>query len=258
LALFGVFSGIVATTSLSAPLTAILSLLASINLILALFNLIPGLPLDGGNILKAAVWKVTGNPYKGIVFASRVGQVIGWLAIASGVLPAFFNGGFNFWNALIGLFLLQNAGTSAQSAQIQEKLSGLTAADAVSPDSPVVSADLSLREFANNYVIGQRNWRKYLVTNEDGQLVGALSVEAMRQVPTSQWPQVSVSELIQPVDLQAVESHQSLLDVVTFLEQQQVSEVPVIRENGTVMGLLEKSSVVRLLQKKQDTQAKPA
>lgn len=257
LALFALLSGIVATVSLAAPIAAVLSLLASINLILALFNLIPGLPLDGGNILKSAVWKVTGNAYKGTVFASRVGQAIGWLAIASGVLPLFFNGGFNFWNALIGWFLLQNAGRSAQSAQIQEKLAGLTAADAVSPDSPVVSADLSLREFANNYVIGQRNWRKYLVTDDSGQLLGALSVDDMRPIPTSQWNDVRVSELMQPVDLQTVESDKSLLDVIALLEDGKVSELPVVGENGTVVGLLEKSSVIRLLQKK-DTQVEPA
>lgn len=258
LGLFGLFTAIVQTVPLSAPLAAILGLLASINLILALFNLIPGLPLDGGNILKSAVWKVTGNPYKGTVFASRVGQVIGWLAIASGVVPIFFNAGFNFWNVLIGWFLLQNAGTSAQSAQIQEKLDGLTAGDAVTPDSPVIPANLSLREFANNYVIGHRNWRKYLVTDENQQLIGALSVEAMRQVPTSDWNDVQVSELMENVDVQTVESNQSLLEVVTLLESQKLSELPVIGENGIVLGLLEKSSVIRLLQNKNDSQAKPA
>ncbi|NMG58038.1 CBS domain-containing protein [Geitlerinema sp. P-1104] len=258
LGLFGLFTAIVQTVPLSAPLAAILGLLATINLILALFNLIPGLPLDGGNILKSVVWKVTGNPYKGTVFASRVGQVIGWLAIASGVIPLFFNAGFNFWNVLIGWFLLQNAGTSAQSAQIQEKLDGLTAADAVTPDSPVVPANLSLREFANNYVIGRRNWRKYIVTDENQQLIGALSVDSMRQIPTSDWNDVQVSELMESVDVQTVESNQSLLEVVTLLESQKITELPVIGENGTVLGLLEKNSVIRLLQNKNDSQAKPA
>ncbi|MDC0832912.1 site-2 protease family protein [Geitlerinema sp. CS-897] len=258
LLLFGLFSGIVATTSLSGPLAAILSLLASINLILALFNLIPGLPLDGGNILKAAVWKVTGNPYKGVVFASRVGQVIGWLAIASGVLPLFFSGGgFGFWNVLIGWFLLQNAGRSAQSAQIQQKLSNLTAGDAVTEDSPVVPDTLSLREFANEYVIGRRNWRKYLVTDEAGQLVGSIAVDDLRQIATSDWPKVSVAELTQPIAQQTIESDRPLLEVVTLLESQKITELPVVGQNGTVLGLLEKNSIIRLLQK-QEAQTKAA
>ncbi|MGL4881694.1 MAG: site-2 protease family protein, partial [Waterburya sp.] len=84
--LFGLFSIMVVTLPLTAPLTAILSLLAYINLVLALFNMIPGLPLDGGNVLKSIVWKITGNPNKGVIFAGRVGQVIGWIAISTGIL----------------------------------------------------------------------------------------------------------------------------------------------------------------------------
>ena len=122
----------------------------------------------------------------------------------------------------------------------------------------MVPANLSLREFANNYIIGRRNWRKYLVTDENQQLIGALSVDSMRQVPTSDWNDVQVSELMESVDLQTVESNQSLLDVVTLLESQKLSELPVIGENGIVLGLLEKSSVIRLLQNKNDSQAKPA
>ncbi|MDJ0676215.1 MAG: site-2 protease family protein, partial [Calothrix sp. MO_167.B42] len=130
LILFGVFTAIGFMTGVSGPLAAILALVASVNLALALFNLIPGLPLDGGNILKALVWKITGNPYKGVVFASRIGQIFAWLAIASGLIPLLLFGSFgNFWNLLIGFFVLQNAGNAAQFAKVQEKLTGLTAGD---------------------------------------------------------------------------------------------------------------------------------
>lgn len=113
LLLFGMLTGVGIAIAPSGPLAAILGVLASVNLALALFNLIPGLPLDGGNILKALVWKITGNPYKGVVFASRVGQIFGWIAIASGLLPLLLSGSFaNFWNLLVGFFLLQNAGNA--------------------------------------------------------------------------------------------------------------------------------------------------
>ncbi|HBY78760.1 MAG TPA: site-2 protease family protein, partial [Cyanobacteria bacterium UBA11148] len=143
LILFAVFTVIGLSTAISGPLAAMVSLLASINLILALFNLIPGLPLDGGNILKSIVWKITNNPYKGVVFASRVGQVLGWMGITIGLLSILGISRFgSFWTLLVGLFLLQNAGRSAQSATIQEKLTGLKAEDAVIPNSPIVSAEL--------------------------------------------------------------------------------------------------------------------
>jgi Zn-dependent protease len=258
LLLFALFTAIGVGTSLSGPLAAMVGILAYINLMLALFNLIPGLPLDGGNILKSLVWKITGNPYKGVVFASRVGQFVGWIAIALGLLSilGISNIG-SFWTLLIGLFLLQNAGRSAQSATMQETLTVLKAEEAVIPNSPIVSADLSLREFANEYIIGKDQWRKFFVTDEEGQLLGAIVVDDLKTIPTSNWPATQVRELMQPVDLSTtVQSDQSLLEVITLLEKEKLTLLPVVRENGVFVGLLEKASIIRLLEKR--AQAKPA
>jgi Zn-dependent protease/CBS domain-containing protein len=248
--LFGLFTLIGATTGVSGAIGAIVGLLASINLALALFNLIPGLPLDGGNILKALVWKITGNPYKGVVFAGRVGQIFGWVAIASGLIPLFLYGTFGgVWNLLIGWFLLQNANRATQTARVQDRLAGLTAQQAVVPDSPIVSADLSLRTFANEYVIGQAKWRRFLVTDDSERLIGAISLDSLKTIPTSAWTETYVQELMQPIDFStAVESDRSLLEVVNLLEQRQLTQLPVVRDNGVLVGLLEKAAIIRLLQ----------
>ncbi|NES80087.1 MAG: site-2 protease family protein [Moorea sp. SIO2B7] len=252
LLLFGLFTAIGVTIALPTPLAAIISLLASINLILALFNLIPGLPLDGGNILKAAVWQITGNPNKGVIFASRVGQFFGWLAVIVGGLAILGISPIgSFWTLLIGWFLLQNAGFSAQSARVQETLDGLTAEDAVIPNSPIISADLNLREFANDYVIGQDKWRKFLVTDEEGKLLGRITVDSLRKISTSQWTEIQVKELMQPVEnIPTVKYNQSLLEIIKLLEQQEIKQLTVVGENGVVVGLLEKASVISLLQRK--------
>ena len=258
LVLFALFTAIGIGTSLSEPLAAIVSLLASLNLLLALFNLIPGLPLDGGNILKSLVWKITGNPYKGVVFASRVGQALGWMGISLGLLSIVGLSQIgSIWTLLIGWFLLLNANYSAQSATIQNTLMGLKAEDAVIPNSPIVSADFSLREFVNNYIIGKEAWRRFLVTNEAGQLLGAIVVDDMKNVPTSYWPTTKVRELMQPVAYTTtVKSDQSLLEVVTLLEKEKLNQLPVVAENGVLVGILEKASIIRLLE--QQAEAKPA
>ena len=249
--LSGLLTAIGIGAALTGPAAAIVQLLASINLVLALFNLIPGLPLDGGNILKAIVWKITGNPYKGVIFASRVGQIIGWIAIATGIFG-------NIWNLVIGWFLLQNAGQSAQYATVQNQLAGLTAADALTAESPIVSQDLSLREFANNYVIGSTHtWRRFLVTDDAGQLVGAIDLDDLKTIPTSRWPEVLVQELLKPIKFSTtVKPELSLLEVVALLETLKVQELPVIRENGVLVGLVEKAEIARLLQKR--AEANPA
>jgi len=258
LLLFGSFTAIGFATAVSGPLAAILGVLASVNLALALFNLIPGLPLDGGNILKAAVWKITGNPYKGVVFASRVGQIFGWVAVISGLLPLVLYGSLgNLWNLLIGFFLLQNAGNAAQFARVQEKLTGLTAEDAVTVNSPVVSANLTLREFADQRVMSGENWRRFLVTDDEGQLVGAIAVDNMRSIPTSMWSETQVREVMQPIaQSTTVQSDQPLLEVVQLLEQQKLTALPVVRKNGVLVGILEKAAVIQLLQSR--TQPNPA
>ncbi|ABG52315.1 MAG: site-2 protease family protein [Trichodesmium sp. St16_bin4-tuft] len=251
--LCGFFVSINIFTSITGPAESIVQLLAYINLFLALFNLIPGLPLDGGNILKSIVWKITNNPYKGIIFASRVGQVFGCLAIISGLIPAFlFSRIPNFWNILIGWFLLQNAGRSAQYGEIQGMLADLNAVDAIIPDNPIVSNNLSLREFVNEYVIGKEARKKFLVINEMGQFVGVINVDDLKIVNTSQWPLVQVKTLTKPLaKIETVTAKTSLLEVISLLEQKQISELTVIDENGILVGSIEKASIRRLLTRKE-------
>ena len=154
--------------------------------------------------------------------------------------------------------MLQNAGQSAQYATVQNKLAGLTAADALSAESPIVSQDLSLREFANNYVIGSTHtWRRFLVTDDAGQLVGAIDLDDMKTIPTGTWPLVLVKEILKPIEFSTtVKPELSLLEVVTLLETLKVQELPVIRENGVLVGLVEKAAIARLLQ--EQAEANPA
>ncbi|MBE9211976.1 site-2 protease family protein [Plectonema cf. radiosum LEGE 06105] len=260
LLLFGIFAAIGFGTGASGVFSAILGLLASVNLALCLFNLIPGLPLDGGNILKAIVWKITGNPNKGVIFASRVGQIFGWIAIASGLLPLLLTGSFaNFWNLLIGFFLLRNAGNAAQVARVQEQFTGLTAGDAVSSDSeallqadrPIVNDSLTLREFADEQIVSGQKWQRFLVTNSDGQLLGAISLDNFRAISPSLWSETQVKDVMRPIaESTTVKANQPLLEVVQLIEQQKLSALTVIRDNGVLVGILEKAAILRLLQKR--------
>lgn len=253
LILFGLLSAVGIYVPLPGAIASIVGLLAQINLVLALFNLLPGLPLDGGNVLKSLVWKITGNPNKGILVASRVGQVLGVVAVVLGGLSILGISSYgSVWTLLIGFFLLQNAGNSAQSAIAQDKLDGFTAEDAVIPNSPLVPENLNLREFANNYVIGQTRWQKFLVTNEAGQWVGTISADDLKPIATSDWTETRVSEVAKSLeaDVDSVQADLSLLEAIKLLESKQLKQLPVVREDGAVLGLLEKASILKLLQNK--------
>jgi Zn-dependent protease len=249
LLLFSVLTAIGLTTNITGPLAAITAVLAMINLSLGLFNLIPGLPLDGGNILKAIVWQVTGNQYKGVKIASIVGQGFGWVAILSGLVPLLLYGSFtNVWNLLIGSFLLQNAGRSAQFARVQERLTGLTVGDAVTPNSPIISNDVTLREFVDQRTLNGTNWQKFLVTNQSGHLVGELTLDALKNVRSDRWAHTLVSEIMETVEPSTIIiSDRPLLQAIEQLESERVTTLSVTNSEGILMGILEKAAVINLL-----------
>ncbi|TVQ45353.1 MAG: site-2 protease family protein [Gloeocapsa sp. DLM2.Bin57] len=250
LLLYGLFTVISLNLALSPPLQGIVFLLGTINLVLALFNMIPGLPLDGGNVLKAIVWQITGNPNKGILIASRFGQFFGWLGIVIGILATLGISPIgSFWTGLIGWFILTNASNSATAAKIQGKLSNLTAADAVLKDSPIVPGNLTLREFANDYVIGQKSWRRFLITNPEGELIGVVAVEDLKKVSTSDWNEQQLTDILSPVtSITTVEGDRNLLDVVQLIEQKQLQEIIVLDKEQKLLGLIEKPGIISLLQ----------
>ena len=252
LLLFALLFGAGQALSLSGFVAAIVAMLAYINLALGVFNLLPGLPLDGGNVLKSIVWKVTGDPYRGMAFASRAGQVIGWLAVGIGVASLTGLSTFgNVWTLLIGWFLLSNANRSAQAATVQQRLQGLTAKDALVPESPIVSAQLSLRAFADDVLLqGNGAWRKFLVVNENEHLVGTLAIDALGNVPRDRWETTTVAHIMNaPEALTTVSSSDSLLDVVKLLEQKQLSVLAVTHDNGKLLGILEKTSILEKLRR---------
>ena len=253
LALYGLLVTVANSGLVVGPMAAITGLLAYINLVLAVFNMIPGLPLDGGNVLKALVWKVTGNRYRGIRWASRSGQFIGWTAIALGVLSilGISNIG-SFWTLIIGWFILQNAGQAAQSATVQETLLGLTASDAVLANSPIVDERRTLRDLADEAVLanGGRPWRRFLVNNAENQLVGTIDLDVLKTVVSEQWSTRHVNEFVQPMAQDVrVQADKPLLDVIQQLEKQGTPALAVIQENGTLVGLLEKAEIINLLQR---------
>jgi Zn-dependent protease/CBS domain-containing protein len=237
--------------SLPAPLMAISTVLAIINFSLGVFNLIPGLPLDGGNILKAIVWKITGNPYQGVKVASWTGQAFGALAILSGLIPLLNGNPNRLWNILVGWFLIQNARSAGQFARVQSRLDGLVVIDAVSANSPIVSADASLRDFVDLRTLNPGNWRKFLVVDATSKLVGEVTVDVLQSIPNELWASKTVGVVMEPIKpITIIEAGSSLMAAIEQLEKHQLSELTVIQADGSLVGLVEKMSIIDLIQQR--------
>jgi predicted transcriptional regulator len=232
-------------------MAAIVGLLAYINLILATFNMIPGLPLDGGNVLKAIIWKITGNRYLGIRWASRSGQVFAYLATALGLLSVLgISNVGSFWTLIVGWFLLQNARQAGRSAVFQESLSGLTTADAVLRESPIIHVDSTLTELADLAIFSSNRsrWQRFLVKDANDQLIGAVNLNSLKGIPSEQWSNYQVRNFLKPLDQGTqIQADQSLLEAISQFEKQGSQALVVIQENGTLVGLLEKAHVLNLL-----------
>jgi Zn-dependent protease/CBS domain-containing protein len=220
--------------------------LGRINLVLGIFNLIPGLPLDGGQVLKAMVWKITGNRLSGVRWAARTGQFLGILAVSLGLSVVLFAKSYGgLWIALIGWFVLQNASSYNRLSELQEALLKIKATDTMTREFRVVDADLTLRQFADEYLIGVDVIPVYFAAS-DGRYRGLVPVEALRVIERSQWETQTLNQIVQPLDeLITISEKASLVEVINKMEDKQLRRITVLSPAGAVAGMIDRGDVVR-------------
>jgi Zn-dependent protease len=200
--LFGIVAGL-GSDLLSRPLAGTFGYLAWTNLLLAAFNLVPGFPLDGGRLLRSAIWKTTGSLPRATRIASVAGQAVGWLLVAAGVaslLAGDLAGGI--WFAFIGWFLVQAARSSYQELQLQQLLRGVEAEDVMAADLRRIPPELSLQDAVDDYFM--RYDHSGFPVEEHGRTVGLLTLRGVRRVPREQWPTRRVRDHMVPLGDQVV------------------------------------------------------
>lgn len=256
LLLFGLFYGLTQVLPSSNVGHVIASDLARINLVLTLFNLIPGLPLDGGQVLKALVWKLTGNRFQGVRWAARTGKIFGGLAIALGLTLVFFrNQPAAIWMALIGGFVFRNANTYERLTTLQEALLQLTAADAMTREFRVVDANQTLRCFADEYILADFQTPMPYYAASEGRYRGLVVIEDLQVVERSLWENQTLENIVRPLsEITTVEEKTSLVEVINTLEVRPLNRLTVLSPAGTVAGVLDRGDIVRAVAKKLNLQ----
>ncbi len=261
LALFALFGGI----ALVAPLpnaiggevaALLLTRVASVNLSLALFNLIPGLPLDGGQMLKALIWKRSGNYLKGSQVAAKSGKVLGWGIISLGAADLFglsqvlglpSIGGF--WAILIGSFMLQNAERYGQLANLQEGLVSLKASDAMTRDFRVLDANQTLRSFAEAYVLATTHPVAYFASS-DGRYRGLVEMDRLQTIERSQWDTKTLLDIVQPLtDIPTIKEDTGMVDLIRLMDEKSLSKMTVLTPAGAVAGVIDRGDILRAVGK---------
>ncbi len=232
----------------SEPMITVVVNLAQINLVLAVFNMIPGLPLDGGQVLKAAIWKLTGNRLQGVRWAARAGLMLGWGGVTLGFILLFQLGSLQaLWFVLLGWFCIRNANTYSNITNLQESLLKLTAAHAMSRDFRVVDAHWSLQQFAEQYLLNEAQPLAYFAA-ADGRYCGQVDLEDIRQVERSLWTKQNLAEVVQPLtEIPTVQEEDSLAEVIEALENQNLKEITVLSPAGALAGLVDRGDIVKVV-----------
>src|SRR5713101_1366248 len=241
---YGLFFLVRGTHTLIEP---ILWYLGVTNIILGIFNLIPGFPLDGGRVLRSIIWKVTGSLQRATRIVTIVGQIIAYLFILWGIWQ-FFGGNIlnGIWIGFIGWFLLSAAQSANSQVMLQSMFGGVTVSDVMNTNLVTVPANISLQRLVDEYFL-PGGLRSALVMQAD-QLAGLITLSDIRHVPRDQWAQVPVGHAMIPLErLHVVSPQQSLNDVLPLMAGRDVNQLPVV-QNGRLVGILSRDAIVRFLE----------
>ena len=245
----GLFFGLhLLLQSVNEPVAALTFWLARINVVLALFNLIPGFPLDGGRVFRSLLWRFSGNYQRATRIAFEVGRGVGYLFVAGGVILMFlsrenwFNG---LWLAFIGIFLTYMATASYRQTQWQAALMGVKVADVMTTTCPVISPYVTISRVVQDYIfVGGHQC--FMVT-DGGELQGILTLRNIKSIDQKTWDTTAVSDVMTPAErLKVVRMDEEVLSVLEQMEEYSISQMPVESE-GRVIGLVTRDDVLRLL-----------
>ena len=235
------------------PVATLLFCLGPVNIMVGLFNLVPGFPLDGGRILRSILWRITGNLQTATRAAATVGQLTGWAFIIAGGFMAFgyhvpfFGSGFvgGLWLAMIGLFLRNAAAQHYLGAAVAGALTGLHVGDIMRRTGAWVRGDLPIHMLVNDWFLRHQE-RAYPVF-EGSRFEGLVSLDDIRRLPMEEWNHTIVRELMTNVSsLTTAAPEEDLFGALQRLGASSVRQLPVL-SNGTLVGMLYEHDVLRWL-----------
>ena len=236
---------------------AIAAYLAVLNVALVAFNMIPGFPLDGGRVLRAALWGASGDLRGATRAASVIGQIVAFTMIFAGLMAIISGQGLlnGMWIILIGWFLNNAAENSYRQLVLQERLRGYHARDIMVQDFEVVQPDLTLRRFVEEYVL-RHNQRAFPVL-DDGHLLGLMTLTDLKHVPQEKWDQLTVKHMMTGLTkLQTVRSDDELQRVLESLGDGDINQMPVV-DNGRLVGMVTRSNLINFLRVREELRLRP-
>ncbi|MDA8145139.1 MAG: site-2 protease family protein [Thermaerobacter sp.] len=224
-----------------APLAAVLGFIGFLNVVLGLFNLLPGFPLDGGRILRALVWHFNRDRLRATRAAATSGKVVAYLLMLVGVYQIMLGnliGGI--WFILIGWFLVGAADSSYRQLVLERALKGVRVEEVMTGDPVTVDPDVPVELLVDQYFLRYRHGG-FPVVDRAGHALGLVELNAVRQIPRERWPYLTTSQVMEP-DAE-VDPGTPILQVLERIGQKRL----LVVHEGTLVGILSSSDLARFL-----------
>jgi Zn-dependent protease len=255
LALAGIFYGLHLLLAGAQQILAahLMQWLAWINVFLAVFNLIPGFPLDGGRIFRALLWHRTHDYHRATRIATKVGQGIAYALMAAGITSIFVP--FLSWlNGLllifIGWFLRDAARASYQQVLLRDALMGITARQVTDYGCPLIPPDLNLTELVQQHILP--TGQSCFLISRGAELEGMVTLQQIKEVPRTRWAITSVQDIMTPASkLKVAYADQDLLSVLQEMNGESANHIPVT-EAGKVIGIINREDITRFIRTRAD------
>jgi Zn-dependent protease/CBS domain-containing protein len=229
------------------PVATLLLWLGPINVLLGVFNVIPGFPLDGGRVLRSALWAATGDLVKATRWASGAGQVVAWGLIVLGIFD-MFGGAFasGLWLVLIGWFLNQAARMSYQQLIQRRALENVPVARVMRTRLDRVAANLPLESFVRDHLM-LTDQRAFPVESPDGTLMGLVCFNDLKKVPQQDWPHKTVADVMTPTErLSALPPEAAADQALQSLATRGFDQLPVL-EGRHLVGIVRRADLMKWL-----------
>ncbi len=231
-------------------LKAIAFYLFQINLILATFNLIPGFPMDGGRVLRALLWRRSGDFISATRKASKTGQNIALFFIFFGIFSLLTGHPNSVWFILIGWFLYTAAQSSYQQATVKDTLTGVKVRDVMVDEVVTVDAETPISYLVNNYFL-RYGYSGFPVVDNRG-VIGIISLKEIKGIERDKWHSLMARDVMQPIDNSLIISEgDDVSDILERMIQEDKGRLVVLRE-GRLTGLITRSGIAKYLQIKNE------
>jgi Zn-dependent protease/CBS domain-containing protein len=245
---FGAISALAAWAGLEGLPLGVLTWLSVVNVVLAVFNLVPAAPLDGGRILRALLWRSHGDRVRAAVTAARSGRRFGFLLISLGLVLAVFTGQIGgIWFVLIGWFIASAATAEEQQARVQGRLDGVLVSDVMSPAPLTVPAGIPVTRLLEDYVLRSR-FSAFPVVDAFGRLQGLVTLNRIKQLPPERRASSRVEDIACPRnEIPHAAPTDRLVDVLPAMARNDDRRV-VVLDGDHIVGILTSTDVARAIE----------